>query len=86
MVCLARNPSQSADTSSAVFVSYDYGRTFVRKVRILLGWQREHFYYGSNLLVAAGPFVFAAQRYGGFDRPLFQSSESQQSRNVIAKE
>lgn len=32
VVCLARNPTQSADASSSVFVSYDYGRTFVRKV------------------------------------------------------
>lgn len=32
VVCLARNPAQSADASSSVFVSYDYGRTFVRKV------------------------------------------------------
>lgn len=32
VVCLARNPTQSADASSSVFVSYDYGRSFVRKV------------------------------------------------------
>ena len=35
VVCLARNPPQSTDTSSSVFVSYDYGRTFVRKVNTI---------------------------------------------------
>ena len=31
VVCLTRNPPQSSDTSSSVFVSTDYGRTFVNK-------------------------------------------------------
>ena len=31
VVCLARNPAQNADTSSSVFVSFDYGRTFANK-------------------------------------------------------
>lgn len=36
VVCLARNPTQSADASSSVFVSYDYGRTFVRKDHLFM--------------------------------------------------
>ena len=31
VVCLSRNPAQNADTSSSVYVSYDYGRTFIKK-------------------------------------------------------
>ena len=51
VVCLARNPSQSADTSSSVFVSYDYGRTFVRKV--LASFHNQLFGFRQSLMARA---------------------------------